>query len=144
MSEGTETGTAAVAAPTETGPLRRIPFTPADEAKIRSLASWMAIVGWVYLVLVVADILSILFTRQLGSLPNALLRAFIGWWCLQGSDAFHKVATSDVADQDYLVVGFQKLRAIFLLESILIIVALALVCGLVVLGFLMAVSHRGA
>jgi hypothetical protein len=47
----------------------------------------------------------------------------------QAASAFKNVATTDVADQAYLVQGFSKLRNVFLLQSILILLALAFVAA---------------
>ena len=59
------------------------------------------------------------------------MHAAIAAWSLQAARAFKNVATTDVADQAYLVQGFTKLRSIFLLQGILIIVALAFVAAVV-------------
>ena len=69
--------------------------------------------------------------RNLGQVFNVILHVAIATWSLQASRAFKNVATTDVADQAYLVEGFRKLRSIFLLQGLLIIVGLAFVAAAV-------------
>jgi len=126
----------------DSGPLTRIPFSLAQESRIRSLASWLEFLGWAYLVLTAFDIITMVASRNIGPLFSALLKVFIGTWALQAARAFRTVATTDVADQDYLVLGFRKLRSIFLLQSILVIVSLALVFSVFMIIFLLGMTRH--
>jgi hypothetical protein len=114
------------------GELSRIPFTAAAEGQIKSLSFWLAVVGWLNIIAAVGDILNLVLPqRNFGQLISLILHAAIASWSLQAARAFKSVATTDVADQAYLVQGFTKLRSIFLLQGILIIVSLAFVAAVV-------------
>ncbi len=126
---------------TEKTGLSRIPFTVAAEAKIKSLSFWLSIVGWVGIVAGVIELIDLLTpARNAGQIVNAIIHFLMGYWCLQAATAFKKVATTDEADQAYLVQGFSRLRSIFLLQGIMILVALAFVTA--VLLFLLL--HGGS
>ncbi len=121
-----------VSGTSEPGGLSRIPFTAAAENQIKSLSFWLAVIGWLNVIAAVADVLNLVLPqRNLGQIFNLILHAAIAAWSLQAARAFKNVATTDVADQAYLVQGFTKLRSIFLLQGILIIVALAFVAAVV-------------
>jgi hypothetical protein len=116
------------------GGLSRIPFTAAAEAQITSLAFWLNVVGWLNVIAAVGDIISLFQPqRNVGQLFSLAIHAAIAGWSLQAAKAFKSVAMTDVADQEYLIQGFTKLRSIFLLQGILIIISLAFVVA-VVLG----------
>ena len=112
---------------TDPGGLSRIPFTAAAENQIKSLSFWLTVVGWLSVIAAVGDIINLLSQRNLGQVVNLLLHIAIASWSLQAAKAFKSVAMTDVADQAYLVQGFAKMRSIFLLQGILIIVGLAFV-----------------
>ena len=116
---------------TDPGGLSRIPFTVAAENQIKSLSFWLAVVGWLNVIAAVGDIINLLSQRNLGQVVNLILHIAIASWSLQASTAFKSVAMTDVADQAYLVRGFTKLRSLFLLQGILIIVGLAIVTAVV-------------
>jgi hypothetical protein len=112
-------------APEKTG-LSRIPFTVAAEAKIKSLSFWLNLVGWISIAAGVIDVIDLATpARNGGQIFNAVIHFLMGYWCLQAATAFKKVATTDEADQAYLVQGFSRLRSIFLLQGIMILVGLA-------------------
>jgi hypothetical protein len=112
--------------------LSRIPFTTAAEAQIKSLSFWLAVVGWLNAIAAVGDFINLVLPqRNLGQIVNLILHLAIATWSLQAARAFKGVATTDVADQAYLVQGFTKLRSIFLLQGLLIIVGLAFVAAVV-------------
>jgi hypothetical protein len=114
------------------GELSRIPFTAAAEGQIKSLSFWLAVVGWLNIIAAAGDILNLIMPhRNLGQIFNLILHVALASWSLQAARAFKSVATTDVADQAYLVQGFTKLRSIFLLQGILIIVSLAFVAAVV-------------
>jgi hypothetical protein len=121
-----------VPGPSAPGELSRIPFTAAAEGQIKSLSFWLAVVGWLNIVAAAGDIINLIMPqRNLGQVFNLILHVALASWSLQAARAFKSVATTDVADQAYLVQGFTKLRSIFLLQGILIIVALAFVAAVV-------------
>jgi hypothetical protein len=113
--------------PPPSGGLSRIPFTVAAENEIKALAFWLSIVGWVEVVAGGINVINLVASRNFGVIFNVILQVVIGVWCLQAAQAFRLVATTDVADQAYLLRGFSKLRSIFLLQGILILVMLAFV-----------------
>ena len=113
-----------------TGELSRIPFSAAAEAQIKSLSAWLTVIGWLNAVAAVGDFINLVLPpRNLGQIVNLILHLAIATWSLQAARAFKGVATTDVADQAYLVQGFTKLRSIFLLQGLLIIVGLAFVAA---------------
>ena len=138
MSEGT--GGTAVAR--EAGGLSRIPFSASAEAMLRSLAVWMSAAGWIHLVLSVGDLLNMFATKNPGVLVNALLKIVIGVWSIQAAQSFRMVATTDRADQAYLVQGFRKLHSIFLLQAVLVIISLVLVVAAFIVALIVALAHR--
>ena len=75
--------------------------------------------------------------RNGGQVFSVIVHAAIAGWSLQAASAFRAVATTDVADQAYLMQGFTKLRSIFLLQGVLILIVLAFIVA-VVLFFLLA------
>jgi len=112
----------------ESGGLSRIPFTVAAENQIKSLSFWLTVVGWLNVIAAVSDIINLVLPqRNLGQIVNVILHIAVAAWSLQAAKAFKSVATADVADQAYLVEGFTKLRSIFLLQGVLILVGLAFV-----------------
>ena len=114
------------------GELSRIPFSAAAEAQIKSLSAWLTVIGWLNAVAAVGGFID-LFTphRNLGQIFSVIVHAAIAAWSFQAARAFKNVATTDVADQAFLVEGFTKLRSIFLLQGLLIIVGLAFVAAVV-------------
>ena len=114
----------------------RIPFEPDDEAKIASAATWGSIVS---ITSIIGGGLSLAtMAMAVSNLPEELPVEFgtaalvvnaigvvflivINVWLLQACVAFRKVALTDEADQAYLLAGFRKLRAYFMLQVVLII-----------------------
>jgi hypothetical protein len=123
--------------------LSRIPFTAAAENQIRSLSFWLTIVGWLNVAAGVADLLNLAMpTRNIGHVFNAVLHLALGGWSLEAARAFKKVATTDVADQAFLVQGFSKLRSIFLLQGILILVGMAFITAVLIFLLLVGINTR--
>jgi hypothetical protein len=118
-----------VSGTSEPAGVSRIPFSAAAEAQIKSLSFWLKIVGWFNAFAVAGDLVALFGQRNGGQVFNLVLHFAVALWSLQAARAFHNVATTDVADQAYLVEGFTKLRSIFLLQGILIIVGLAFVAA---------------
>jgi hypothetical protein len=102
----------------------------------------LTIVGWLGIVAGVADLVSLVAARNVGHIFNAILHILVGVWSLQAAEAFKKVATTDVADQAYLVQGFSKIRLIFWLQGILILVALAFVAAVLLFLLIYGVTLR--
>ena len=109
---------------------RRIPFTQEDEQRIASAATWGMIVsitsiasGGLSLLVQAPIILDNPGLRGLIAAPVlvAVYTLVVNVWLLQASLAFRKVALTDEADQVYLLEGFRKLRAYFMIQVILIL-----------------------
>ena len=114
----------------ESSGLSRIPFTIQAENQIKTLSFWLMVVGWLNVAAAVIDVINLVLPqRNLGQIANLILHIVVGMWSLQASKAFQHVATTDVADQAYLVQGFRKLRSIFLLQGVLILVGMAFVAA---------------
>ncbi len=125
----------------ETSGVSRIPFTIEAENQIKTLSFWLKVIGWLNVIAAVIVFLNLVLPgRNLGLLVDLILYIAIGTWSLQAARAFKNVATTDVADQAYLVEGFTKLRSIFLLQGLLIVVGIAFVAA--VLLFLVLHSLR--
>jgi hypothetical protein len=125
------------------GELSRIPFSAEAEGQIKSLSFWLAVVGWLNVIAAVGDFVNLVLPqRNLGLIFNLILHLAVATWSLQASRAFKSVATTDVADQAYLVQGFTGLRSIFLLQGVLIIVALAFVTAVVLFLVVYGVAAR--
>jgi hypothetical protein len=120
--------------------LSRIPFTARDEASIRALCNWMQVAAVASLVGAAFKLVSAFTPRQdFGKVIDAAITFLIGLWIYQAGVAFRKVATTDTADQSFLVEGFTLLRRVYLLQSILVIITLTfLVVALVVATVVMA------
>jgi steroid 5-alpha reductase family enzyme len=114
-------------------PLNRIPFTPRAERSILELSKWMrisAVIGMIGGVL--RAVIAVMVRNDAGQLIGALVTFLIGLWSYQAATAFAAVATTDTADQRYLMQGFSLLRRVFLLQAVLVILGLAvLVVGVI-------------
>jgi hypothetical protein len=125
------------------GGLRRIPFTAAAEAQIRTLSFWLSVVGWINVAATVLDVLNLVLpARNVGYVADAVIHALVGAWALQAARAFKEVATTDRADQANLALGFTKLRAIFLLQGAMILVGLAVLAAVLLAVLLYNVNVR--
>jgi len=125
------------------GGLSRIPFTAAAEQQLKSLSFWLSVVGWLNLIAGVSNLLNLaLATRNIGHVFNAILHIALGAWSLEAARAFKNVATTDVADQAYLVQGFTKLRSIFLIQGILILVGMAFVAAVLLFLLINGINTR--
>lgn len=122
--------------------LARIPFGPVEEASIRSLSTWMTMAGAIYLFAGLAHLVQFFMVLRVGLIVNAVIEILVGAWCIQASSAFRKVATTDVADQSYLMVAFRKLRSLFLLQAIIVILGLVLVCAAFLVILLISLAHH--
>jgi hypothetical protein len=110
---------------------RRIPFSQEDEERIASAGVWgmiAAITSIASTLLGVVVPLAVIGVSALGWKVIALgVNVILAVWLLQASSAFRKVALTDEADQQYLLLGFTKLRNYFMMTGILIIAAITLV-----------------
>lgn len=120
---------------------RRIPFTEEDERRIASAATWGMIVS---ISSIATSVISLLLqSRVLSQMPaginvsavfggtfvgvplvQAVITVLINVWLLQASLAFRKVALTDEADQAHLLTGFRRLRGYFMVQVVLILLAL--------------------
>lgn len=116
---------------------RRIPFTPEDESRIASAATWGTIVSVCSLIGGAITLVTSLVTLSSfpGGVPGGELvtiaslvivgvTTMLNVWLLQASGAFRKVAATDEADQQYLLEGFRKLRLYFEVQVVLILLLL--------------------
>jgi hypothetical protein len=90
------------------------------------LSKWLrisAIIGMVGGVLRV--VIAIGVRNDAGQLIGAVVTFLVGLWSYQAANAFAAVATTDTADQRYLMEGFSLLRRVFLLQAVLVIIGLA-------------------
>lgn len=114
-----------------TGAGQRIPFAKEDEQRIASAATWGQIVGATTIASSVIGTL-VAMAKQgasglLGELIGLIISVILGLWLLQAGTAFRKVAVTDEADEHYLLLGFSKLRAYFMMSGILAFIALGFV-----------------
>jgi hypothetical protein len=63
--------------------------------------------------------------NDVGQLIGAIVAFLIGLWSYRAANAFAAVATTDTADQRYLMTGFSLLRRVFLLQAVLVIIGLS-------------------
>lgn len=120
--------------------LSRIPFTRKDEENIKKMASWMNIAGIISILSGIGSILAVFLTLNLGQTFNAVISFLIGGWMIKAAAAFRQVAVTDDDDQDFLVVGFTNLRSVFLLQSVLVIIALSLMAVMIPFVFLLSMA----
>jgi hypothetical protein len=123
-----------------TGAGQRIPFAREDEQRIASAATWGQIVGATSIASAIIGTIVSLATQGarglLGEFIGLVISVILGTWLLQAGTAFRKVALTDEADEHYLLLGFSKLRAYFMMSGILAFIAL----GFVALGLLAALT----
>jgi len=119
---------------------KRIPFTREDEERIASAGLWgiiaaVASVGSTALG-AVATLLHPTPGDLLRQLITLTLNVVLGLWLYQACQAFREMARTDEADEHYLLLGFSKLRAYFMMTGIILIIALSIA----VLAFLGALT----
>jgi uncharacterized membrane-anchored protein len=105
--------------------LSRIPFSTDDEENIKSLAWWLRASGAVTLLTVVVGVAEMFRTQNFANVLGMIMMTACAIFGIQAAGFFYKVATTDEADQAYLVGGFRKLRLAYLLLSVWILVGLA-------------------
>jgi len=116
----------------------RIPFTAEDKRTIASAATWGLIVSATSLATGILTLLVELTSRTgesvVGQMVQTGLTVVINIWLLQASLALRNVASdTNTNDQGNLLIGFRKLRAYFMAQVILLLIAI----GFGVLGFLL-------
>jgi hypothetical protein len=127
----------------ESSGLSRIPFTIEAENQIKTLSFWLTVVGWLNIAAAVLTLVSLVLpSRNLGLIADVIIYIAVAAWSLQAARAFQNVATTDVADQAYLVQGFAKLRSIFLLQGVLILVGMAFVAAVLLFLVLTGTGPR--
>lgn len=107
-------------------PLSRIPFSQESEKQIASLAGWMSIFAVIALLGMIGSLVGMIAFADVSQLGGVAVNLLLAIWALQAASAFKSVARTDTADQVFLTEGFTKLRMIFLMQSLLIIMTLAI------------------
>ena len=107
-------------------PLSRIPFSLESEKQIASLGGWLSIFAVIALVGMMGNLVGMIAFSDLSQLGGLLVNLLLAIWALQAASAFKSVARTDTADQVFLTEAFTKLRMIFLMQSLLIIMTLAI------------------
>jgi hypothetical protein len=125
---------------------RRIPFSAADERAITGLTVWCRIVGVINIIIALgtatltllpmirAGIFSLLVVLIVVLRDGALL--LLGLFLLQAAKPLRKMATTDVADKQYLVAGTMALTKYFNLTGVLMVLTVALL-ALTLFGMLL-------
>jgi hypothetical protein len=115
---------------------RRIPFSAADEQAITGLTVWCKIVGIINIVIAAASatvsllpmiklgVFSLLVVLTVVIRDGAML--LLGLFLLQAAKPLRKMATTDVADKQYLVAGTMALTKYFNLTGVLMVLTVAL------------------
>lgn len=137
---------AEITSPAPDGPLARIPFTERAENSIRALCNWMQAAAIISILGAVFKVVNAFVPRQdFSKIVDAIITALIAVWIYQAGVALRKVVTTDRADQRYLMDGFRRLRRVFLLQAILVILVLAfLVLTVGILGVVLLARAGGA
>ncbi|MCA9661298.1 MAG: hypothetical protein KC486_23365 [Myxococcales bacterium] len=109
----------------------RIPFTREDKEKIASAATWGLVVSVTSLITgalaLLVELSSAKASEVFGQMLQTGFTVVINIWLLQASLALRKVASDTNAnDQGNLLIGFRKLRAYFMAQVIVILIAVAL------------------
>lgn len=142
MSDTEATQPVNATAPAEP-PLSRIPFSADDEDNIKSLAWWLRASGTVTLVTVVVGVGEMFRTQNFANVLGLIVLTAAAVLGIQAAGFFHRVATTDTADQAYLVGGFRKLRLAYLLLSIWIIIGLAFLGTFLLFALVAAILFTG-
>jgi hypothetical protein len=109
-------------------PLTRIPFTPRAEASILELSKWMRISGMISMAGGVLKALITLAPRHdIGQLVSGVALFLVGFWSYRAAASFTAMATTDTADQRYLMEGLGLLRRVFLLQAVMVILTLSFI-----------------
>jgi len=116
-------------------------FNPEQGKLIGDLGRSMRIVGMVVLAYAIVGIVMIAIiawkTGMLAINLNPILGLFVGSWAITGGRSFVNVATTQGNDMGHLMDALGKLRNIFKLIAILIVVALVIAMA-VLIYFLVA------
>jgi hypothetical protein len=116
---------------------KRIPFEREDERAMASAATWAMLSA---VVSVISTLFGAFIALGAGSDSGSVIGETVGVaitvtlaaWLFRAGALFRKVATTDEADQRYLIEGFGKLRAYFRL--VVILVGLAVIVAIVMLA----------
>lgn len=129
-------------------PMHAIPFDQSELSNITAMATLMIVAGAITILSGALGIVgsianlalapSALGPEAIGNVCGAVIAmgvyAALGAWLIIGGRAFKRVVTTDEADQAHLATGLRQLRNVFLLKSILIVLAICLVCVVMVIG----------
>ncbi len=125
--------------------LAQIPLGAAELDQFFRLARWMAACGWINMGLSAVELLNF-FTlhtpKNPATIVSALLKIAIASLCIQGARAFRNVAGTDGADQRELVLGFGKLRTLFLLHTIVMVVSLVVAAAVIAAALVLYLAMR--
>ena len=112
-------------------------FDIMDNDVVNGLAGWMAFVG-----IVLAVLGGLYGLAGLLSLPYGILAVgegvcllVMGLWLFSASRSFKQIVTTSGMDMTLLMLALKKLRSVFTLWGVLLIVALALIVVMVFLAF---------
>src|SRR5438046_2839330 len=123
-------------------PLKRILFSASAEAGIRALSNWMQVAAVVSILSGVVKFATAFGPRfNAGHIVDAMLSVLIGAWIYQAATAIRKVANTDVADQQNLMEAFRTLRKVYLLQSVLIIVTVAMLLVALIVAAVFMLPH---
>lgn len=122
-------------------PMAEIPFSEDELGNLTNTSRAMLFAGMTTVVAAVVDILCGLasgflmdepaaatVTTLCVNLVAAAVAVVLGGLLIVGSRALKRVVTTDEADQTYLVAAFGKLRAVFLVKLIWIVLLVLLMC----------------
>jgi hypothetical protein len=129
-------------------PMNEIPFDQSELSNIATMATLMIVAGVITILSAVVGIAGAVVGvavapggamgevagNMCGALLGALASLALGVWLIVGGNAFKRVVQTDEADQTHLATGLRQLRNVFLLKSVLIILAICLVCVLAIAG----------
>ena len=114
--------------------LRRIPFSLEDESNLRQLALLMRVSAVAAVVSGGAEAAgAVLYSGGFHFGLAVVFQVAMAAWLFRGAKAFDRVADSDEDDQGHISTAIDNLRFLFLLKSILVVTALAVLVGAVLI-----------
>jgi len=107
--------------------LTRIPFDLQDEAQVRGAADWMRIAGVIAMLSGLAFCVLLVLDPNWMSFLSGPPVVLLGTQLWRAGTAFRRVADTDDADQEQIVVGLEAIREFFLAKVMLVGFALVFV-----------------
>ncbi len=116
-------------------------FDISENETISGLSGWMGFVGIVLIVLGILQCIGGLLSLPYGilTLGQGVCLLMIGIWTWRASRSFRMIVTTDGSDITLLMDALRKLRSVYTLQGILLIILLALVAFGIILA-VMAVT----